>query len=303
MSEVNGLGAEERELLERSVRHAAETSTGADLDAALADLGWLDALAVDRRTAVSVVFEAQGAAGATSSALDRLLVASLGLDPARTSLVLPSLGGVAFPAIHGAERILVVTEGSVLGHAPDAVGLRDVAGLDPALGLVEARVAGPPGDPVATRARWVEAEALGRLALAAELVGASRTMLQLARDHAVERIQFGRPIARFQAVQHRLAEAFVAVEAAAGAVEAAWDDGTPLGATAAKAVAGRSARTVARHAQQVLAGIGFTTEHPLHRYVRRVWTLDRLLGDARSLTTKLGIELLTHRQVPDILPL
>ena len=84
---------------------------------------------------------------------------------------------------------------------------------------------------------------------------------------------------------------------------AGWDDGTPLGAIAAKAIAGRSARTVARHAQQVLAGIGFTTEHPLHRYVRRVWTLDRLLGDSKSLTHKLGIQLLTTREVPDILPL
>ena len=52
----------------------------------------------------------------------------------------------------------------------------------------------------------------------------------------------------------------------------------------AKALAGRGARTAARHCQQVLAGIGFTTEHEFHRYVRRVIVLDQLFGTSRSLT-------------------
>jgi alkylation response protein AidB-like acyl-CoA dehydrogenase len=128
-------------------------------------------------------------------------------------------------------------------------------------------------------------------------------MLRMARDHAVERIQFGRPIAAFQAVRHRLADALVAIEAADAALAGAWDDGSPLAAAVAKAVAGRGTRTVARHAQQVLAGIGFTTEHPLHRYVRRAIVLDRLLGDARSLTRRLGEDLLAQRSLPSILPL
>ena len=49
---------------------------------------------------------------------------------------------------------------------------------------------------------------------------------------------------------------------------------------------------MARHGQQVLAGIGFTTEHPLHHYVRRALVLDHLLGDSRSLTASLGADLL-----------
>ena len=292
---------EERELFERSVQHAAESNTGAALDAALAELGWLDALAADPQTAVSVVFEAQGRAGSTSSALNDVLAVALGVHPEGVAVALPSLGGVALPSVHRAERVLVVTDGAVVAHAVSDLGLRDVSGLDPALGLVEVRADGATGEPIDLS--WPDALAVGRLALASELVGASRAMLQQAREHAVERIQFGQPIAGFQAVQHRLAEAYVAVEAADGAVAAGWDDGTALGAIAAKAIAGRSARTVARHAQQVLAGIGFTTEHPLHRYVRRVWTLDRLLGDSKSLTEKLGIQLLTTREVPDILPL
>ncbi|MBV9040609.1 MAG: acyl-CoA dehydrogenase, partial [Acidimicrobiia bacterium] len=65
----------------------------------------------------------------------------------------------------------------------------------------------------------------------------------------------------------------------------------------------RSARVVAKHCQQVLAGIGFTTEHPFHRYLRRVLVLDGLLGDTRTLTKRLGEELLTTRQLPPLLPL
>jgi len=71
----------------------------------------------------------------------------------------------------------------------------------------------------------------------------------------------------------------------------------------AKAVAGRSARTVARHSQQVLAGIGFTTEHPFHTYLRRVLVLDQLLGSARTLTTSLGATVIDHRELPPLLAL
>ena len=150
-----------------------------------------------------------------------------------------------------------------------ALDLRVIAGIDPTLGLVEVRGTGPDSiETIEIDGRWPEAVAAGQRALAHELVGVARTMLRLARDHAVERVQFDRPIAGFQAVRHRLAESLVAIEAADAAADAAWQDGTPLAAALAKAIAGRSARTVARHSQQVLAGIGFTMEHSLHRYVR-----------------------------------
>ena len=127
--------------------------------------------------------------------------------------------------------------------------------------------------------------ALGRLAVAHELVGASRAMLELACEHARGRIQFDRPIASFQAVRHRLAETLVAIAMAEAMLDAAWLDRRPDTSAMAKAVAGRQARTAARHCQQVLAGIGFTVEHPFHRYVRRTLVLDALLGTAASLTT------------------
>ncbi|MGH9274577.1 MAG: acyl-CoA dehydrogenase family protein, partial [Acidimicrobiales bacterium] len=128
-------------------------------------------------------------------------------------------------------------------------------------------------------------------------------MLELAREHALERIQFGQPISRFQAVRHRLADTLVAIETADAVLAAAWLDQSPQTAAMAKSLAGRGARTAAGHSQQVLAGIGFTTEHPLHRYIRRVLVLDELFGAARSLTKELGDDLLTSRQLPPLLPL
>jgi alkylation response protein AidB-like acyl-CoA dehydrogenase len=120
---------------------------------------------------------------------------------------------------------------------------------------------------------------------------------------ALDRVQFDRPIAGFQAVRHRLAEALVAVEGAAAALDGAWDDGSPLAAAIAGAACGHSARTVRRHCQHLLAGIGFTTEHDLHRFVRRSIVLDGLLGDARTVAAEVGAEVLASRELPSLLPL
>jgi len=144
---------------------------------------------------------------------------------------------------------------------------------------------------------------VAQLAMGHELVGAARTMLELARRHALERVQFGQPISGFQAVRHRLAETLVAIESADAVLSAAWEDGSPTSASVAKALAGRGARTAARHCQQVLAGIGFTTEHEFHLYARRVLVLDELFGSSRSLTRELGAELLAARRLPPFAPL
>jgi Acyl-CoA dehydrogenase, C-terminal domain len=310
---------EERELFAKSLAQVTARHTGASLDAALGDLGWADAHAADPETAVSTLFELQGSANATSSALDHVLAAALGLGAGATSVVLPPLGsteppgrvyggsvsvaGLALFAVADRDWTVVVGERAAAVLARATLGLRPVQGLDPGLGLVEVTATTAWPDAQSSCVPWPEAVAAGQRALAHELVGASRAMLDLARVHALERIQFGRPIATFQAVRHRLAESLVAVEAADAALAAAWDDRSAFAAGVAKALAGRGARTVARHSQQVLAGIGFTTEHPLHRYVRRVHVLDRLLGDSRSLTRRLGDDLLARRSLPSILPL
>ena len=180
---------------------------------------------------------------------------------------------------------------------------RTASGIDPKLALEEVwgDVALDTTEPLGC-ATSDDALVLGQLALAHELTGAARAMLELARRHALEREQFGRPIGAFQAVRHRLADALVWVEAAASLLEAAWEDPVAYGAMA-KAFAGRAASLVARHVQQVVAGIGFTTEHPLHHYVRRVIVLDQLLGAGTSLTRRLGADALAAAALPPVVPL
>jgi alkylation response protein AidB-like acyl-CoA dehydrogenase len=152
-------------------------------------------------------------------------------------------------------------------------------------------------------AAWQSAVALGRRAVAHQIAGAGRTMLDLARTHAMGRVQFGRPIARFQAVRHRLADALVAVEALEATLTAARDEPNPDTAALAKAVAGRTAHTVARHCQQVLAGIGFTAEHSFHRLLKRVLALEGIFGSADAIVLDIGRRLLAERRVPTLIEL
>jgi hypothetical protein len=269
---------------------------------------------------VSLLFELQGRAGATSSALDHVLAAALGREAG--AVVLPAIGGWSAPGELVGDRLVVRGTGTfrlatrqtalVVASAgarhvllvvdPAALELRNCPGVDSRLGMLQ--VAGEiRAFAEAGPADWSAAVAAGQRALGHELVGASRRMLELARQHALDRIQFGQPIARFQAIRHRLADTLIAIEMADAVLAAAWLDRSPQVAAMAKAIAGRSSRAAARHCQQVLAGIGFTTEHDLHRYVRRVLVLEQLLGATRMLTRELGAGILARGALPAPLPL
>ncbi|MGA2303633.1 MAG: acyl-CoA dehydrogenase family protein [Acidimicrobiales bacterium] len=317
----------DRILFERSLEHAVEGHSGEALDTALLELGWHEALALDPQTAVATLFRLQGSEHASSSSLDHVLLHRLELKGSPvTGVVLPPLGqwappgelegdelvvrGLGGAALQDHEVALVVARtggAAIAAIVPTAdLALRRIHGMDAELGLLEvtgrllhgsaARQELPPS-------AWSSSVALCQLAVGHELVGASRKMLELARRHAVERTQFDQIIGKFQAVRHRLAETLVALEAADAMLGAAWEDGSPTTAAVAKALAGRAARTAARHCQQVLAGIGFTTEHEFHHYVRRVLVLDALFGGSRSLTRELGVELLTSQRLPALVPL
>ena len=109
-----------------------------------------------------------------------------------------------------------------------AVDRGAVRGVDPEAGLHTVRARGRLSG--ATRldpGAWQSAVAVARRSLARQIAGASRTMLDLARTHAMGRVQFGRPVARFQAVRHRLAESLVAVEALEASLSAARDQPSP----------------------------------------------------------------------------
>jgi acyl-CoA dehydrogenase len=117
--------------------------------------------------------------------------------------------------------------------------------------------------------------ALGRSLL---LVGALRAALAASVQYAGERVQFGRPIGRFQAVQQSLALAAAEVAAASAAAEAAARaadaDGVlsaELPIAMAKARTSEAAGAVARIAHQVHGAIGFTREHDLRLATTRLW--------------------------------
>ena len=314
------MDAAERALLEETVRDvvagAAAAGTGpGSVDAVLGELGWMEMLDAEPRDAVEIVFTALGAANASAGVLDDVMAAALGVTPrADLAVLLPgfgqwdppgSTGGLLTARAATATEVLVV--GAGLATVPmSTVAVTPVHGVDPAGGLHRARVdvdsagvAGSPLDPAA----WDAAVAAGRRAVGHQVSGATRTMLDLARTHALDRVQFGRPVAQFQAVRHRLAEALVAIEGLEATLGAAWDDGTPITAALAKAAAGRTARTVATHCQQVLAGIGFTTDHPFHLSLKRTMVLEGLFGTADAIVLDVGRTLIRTGTVPTLIEL
>jgi len=318
------MDASERALLAETVRDALDGARGPEgADLALAGVGWLDMLDAEPRDAVEIVFRSLGAGNVTASALDDVVGRALGSPPALAA-VLPRFGAWEPPGAYDGKRVrargLATARGSratefvmacraddelVVAVVPaSGVEIAPIHGIDPAAGFhtitVDAEAARL--EPV-DRGAWDAAVADARRAIGYEIAGAARVMLDLARTHALDRVQFGRPVARFQAVRHRLAEALVAIEALDATLAAAADEPGRETAALAKIVAGRSARTVGTHCQQVLAGVGFTTEHPFHRYLKRTMLLDGLFGAADDLTVAVGRQLLGTKQVPTLVEL
>ncbi|MDE3203904.1 MAG: acyl-CoA dehydrogenase family protein [Acidobacteriota bacterium] len=172
----------------------------------------------------------------------------------------------------------------------------DPAGTDPAGATPAGTTSMPAGglrpDQIA---RW---EAFALSLLCADMVGAMDGALALAVEHARWRVQFGRPIGSFQALQHICAEQLVDLEASRSATyHSAWAvgglpaDQAVRAARVAKSYVSRAGRSVTETVLQVLGGIGQTWESLAHVYLRRV-LLDRVtLGDETVHVARLGASL------------
>jgi alkylation response protein AidB-like acyl-CoA dehydrogenase len=128
---------------------------------------------------------------------------------------------------------------------------------------------------------------LALAALSAEAVGAMERLTELTCEHLRNRVQFGKPIGSFQSLQHRAADMRIALEQArALALMAAAhvdDDDRARrrrAASAAKAMAGRSGRTVGQQATQLHGGMGMTDEMACGHYFKRLTAIDMTLGNA-----------------------
>jgi len=331
------MDAADRELLQSTIHDAlaahAEANPTAATDAmlgvparaddVLADLGWFEMLEAEPRDAVSIVAHELGATDTYASILDDVFAAALAVEPrADLAVVLPAYPGTAYPA-HGsggaagigtsrtsnASELLVVRNDTEAVLVPaSAATVTPVAGIAPRWGATKVAIATVAGTDVALApGAWERAIAAGRRAVGHEIVGANRTMIALAREHALDRVQFGKPIAQFQSLRHKLAEAFVAVESTDAALTSAWDVADSaeslMTAALAKALAARGARTVATHTQQVLAGIGFTTDHQFHFFLKRCLLFEGMFGSADSITLEVGRHLLATRTVPTLIEL
>ncbi|MBI2918528.1 MAG: acyl-CoA/acyl-ACP dehydrogenase [Chloroflexi bacterium] len=118
----------------------------------------------------------------------------------------------------------------------------------------------------------------------AEMVGGAQKALEMAVDYSKQRVQFGRPIGSFQAIQHKAAgmlsdtdgARFLTYEAVAK-LDAGQQDAVEV--AMAKAFVAGAFRRVTKEAHQIIAGAAFLVEHDLHFYYRRAKAMEMFLGD------------------------
>jgi alkylation response protein AidB-like acyl-CoA dehydrogenase len=196
---------------------------------------------------------------------------------------------VVVPARAGEEVVLLLVE-------PSAATLREGTGTNGAP-LFELELDGVPGEVLARGGEalaWLVDRTL--TALAATALGVSAKALALSASYTTDREQFGRPIATFQAVGHRLADAYIDVEGIRlTTLRAIWllDQGLPAHdeARIAKWWASEGGHRVAHAAQHVHGGVGIDLDYQLHRYFTWSKHLEFALGSAQQQLLSLGATL------------
>ena len=180
------------------------------------------------------------------------------------------MGVSAADELFVARPVSVARGANMAGEARDAVAVKEL-------------------EPVFTDEPAYAMLALSRVAASA---GALERVLEMGLQYAGEREQFGRPIARFQAIQHSLAMAAAEVAAAVRATEAAVDAigeaQFELEVAAAKSRVGEAAGIVVEAVHQVHGAIGFTHEHRLHHFTRRLWAWREEFGGEVYWQSRLG---------------
>jgi alkylation response protein AidB-like acyl-CoA dehydrogenase len=128
--------------------------------------------------------------------------------------------------------------------------------------------------------------------LAAEQLGAAARCLELTVEYTKTRVQFGRPIGSFQALKHRMADLYVAVQSARAVVDEAIADPGPTTAALARLAATEALCTVAGEAIQLHGGIAITWEHDIQLYFKRAHGSAQLFGPPADQLRKLESEVL-----------
>jgi alkylation response protein AidB-like acyl-CoA dehydrogenase len=217
------------------------------------------------------------------------------------------LSGKKAVVLNGATADTLVVSARTAGAQRDAQGItlflvergargvtltdyRTLAGLRAAALVLDggrvgaAAVHGPGAGGLAALERAVD---LGAAALCAEAVGVMEQLNALTLDYLRTRQQFGQPIGRFQALQHRAVDMLVHAEqvksiaSLAAAKARSGDAGERRRAvSAAKSLVGRSGRAVAKEATQLHGGMGVTLDLPAAHFAKRLTMIDVWLGDS-----------------------
>jgi alkylation response protein AidB-like acyl-CoA dehydrogenase len=253
---------------------------------------------------LAVVLEECGRAGlpdplAETAAVGAPLLVDLGaielagrvLPEVAAGTALLATGVSPSPYVVGADRadLLLLTRGAEVHAVPsDEADVHVEPSLDAARPV--ATVTWEPDSSTLVgsgdQARRALASAVDRgvLASAAELIGVAERLVDLACEHARQRVQFGQPIGSFQAVKHMLAEALLRLDFARplvyrAAYSMAQGDGErSLHCSMSKIYAGDAAGVAARVALQVHGAIGYTWEHDVQLWLKRAWSLSTLWG-------------------------
>ncbi len=194
--------------------------------------------------------------------------------------------GVVLGAAAASIILVPVGDDVAVVEVGDAVTIETPPGLDPTRSSSRVALSNAPVTMIAgARQALVD---LARVILSAEAVGVARECTEMAAAYSKERIQFGRPIAMYQAVKHHCANMAVATELATSAV---WDaaraaksggDQLSYAAAVAATLAAPAADLCANLNTQVHGGIAITWEHDAHLYMRRATTLLHYIAAAEA---------------------
>ena len=199
-----------------------------------------------------------------------------------------SIGAVVFDrdyVINGdiADVVLAVEDGRILRWSD--VTAETVHTLDPTRRL--ARVTPGASTVIGSNPGMID---IAAILLAAEQIGAAARCLELTVEYTQQRVQFGRPIGSFQALKHRMADMYVAVQSARAVVGDAIESPTPVTAAMARLAASEAFCAVAGDAIQLHGGIAITWEHDMQLYFKRAHTSAQLFGPPREQLKRLESE-------------
>ena len=208
-----------------------------------------------------------------------------------------------------AADVAVVAARTGAGSGPEAVSLflvdlngpgvtrKALETIDPTRSYAALTFDGAPAEPLGgTGDGWhIASQVMDRAAIlmAFEQVGGADRALEMARDYALERMAFGRPIGSFQAIKHMLADMYVAATLArSNCFYGAWALATgaaelPVAAATARVSATTAFQQCAKNNIQVHGGMGFTWAFDCHLYYRRANALALALGSLSTWESQL----------------